>query len=299
MDDKLALATTTPPAVEMALIQGDLSRLTMDQRLAYYKAVCESVGLNPLTKPFDYITLSGKLTLYAKRDATDQLRKIHGVSVVKLDKERIEDVWVVTAYVKDKNGREDSSIGAVTIGNLKGDSLANALMKAETKAKRRATLSICGLGVLDETEIGTIPNAVPASVEELRESAKDFEKHTEVSPNVAKLLAEEPERTIDASVSQERNDIERVTVIVAKTQRYRPSAPFIVVSGMYASGDEFEAAYFHKSSQDDLRAATGECEFGVRKNSPNQKFAWVIEKIIRIGSVHYTDNVRTEAPSGV
>ena len=32
-------------------------------------------------------------------------------------------------------------------------------MKAETKAKRRATLSICGLGMLDETEIETIPDA--------------------------------------------------------------------------------------------------------------------------------------------
>jgi hypothetical protein len=33
----------------------------------------------------------------------------------------------------------------------------NGLMKAETTAKRRATLSILGLGMLDETEIETIP----------------------------------------------------------------------------------------------------------------------------------------------
>jgi hypothetical protein len=37
--------------------------------------------------------------------------------------------------------------------------LANALMKAETKAKRRVTLSIAGLGWLDETELETIPQA--------------------------------------------------------------------------------------------------------------------------------------------
>src|SRR5690606_24912460 len=37
--------------------------------------------------------------------------------------------------------------------------LANAYMKAETKAKRRVTLSICGLGWLDETETETIPDA--------------------------------------------------------------------------------------------------------------------------------------------
>ena len=42
---------------------------------------------------------------------------------------------------------------------LKGDALANALMKAETKAKRRVTLSIAGLGWLDETELDTIAQA--------------------------------------------------------------------------------------------------------------------------------------------
>jgi hypothetical protein len=49
------------------------------------------------------------------------------------------------------------------VGNLKGDALANALMKAETKAKRRVTLSIAGLGWLDETELETIPHGQPAA----------------------------------------------------------------------------------------------------------------------------------------
>jgi hypothetical protein len=44
----------------------------------------------------------------------------------------------------------------VPIANLKGEARANAFMKAETKAKRRVTLSICGLGILDETEIDSI-----------------------------------------------------------------------------------------------------------------------------------------------
>lgn len=67
---------------------------------------------------------------------------------------------MVVAYVKDRSGRTDCATGAVPLGNLKGEALANALMKAETKAKRRATLSICGLGLLDETEVGSIPGAV-------------------------------------------------------------------------------------------------------------------------------------------
>lgn len=145
--------------MERVLLAGDLSKLSNSDRLFYYSHVCESVGLNPLTRPFDYIQLNGKLTLYAKRDATDQLRKIHGVSIAISGRQTIEGVHIVTARAKDKTGREDESTGAVTIASLKGDALANALMKAETKAKRRVTLSICGLGLLDETEIETIPLA--------------------------------------------------------------------------------------------------------------------------------------------
>jgi hypothetical protein len=166
------LATTSQVSAEVlegVLIGGDLSKLSPAQRVLYYQAVCKSTGLNPLTKPFDYIILNGKMVLYAKRDAADQLRKLNNVSIPRLERERMEDVYAVTAYAVLPDGRQDSSIGVVSIGNLKGDALANAMMKAETKAKRRVTLSICGLGWLDETEIDTIQDARPVTVAETGE----------------------------------------------------------------------------------------------------------------------------------
>ena len=57
--------------IENALIGGDLAPLSTAERLEYYSKVCESVGLNPLTKPFLYIKLNGKLQLYAAKDCTD------------------------------------------------------------------------------------------------------------------------------------------------------------------------------------------------------------------------------------
>jgi hypothetical protein len=143
--------------MEQVVVDGDLGKLSATQRLDYYRHVCESVGLNPFTKPFDYIRLNGKLTLYARKDATDQLRKIHGVSLSKPDVQYLDDLIVVTIEATDKDGRTDSDVGAVTIANLKGDAKANAIMKAITKAKRRVTLSIAGLGWMDETELETIP----------------------------------------------------------------------------------------------------------------------------------------------
>jgi hypothetical protein len=56
-------------------------------------------------------------------------------------------------------------MGTVPIRGLTGDNLANAMLKALTKAKRRLTLSLCGLGMLDELEVETIPNAIPSYVD--------------------------------------------------------------------------------------------------------------------------------------
>lgn len=145
--------------IERVLIGGDLSQLKSEERVSYYKAVCDSVGLNSLTKPFEYITLNGKLTLYARKDATDQLRSIHDISIQIVAREVVDDCYVVTSRATKPNGRTDESIGAVPLGQLKGEAKCNAMMKAETKSKRRVTLSISGLGMLDETEIETIPSA--------------------------------------------------------------------------------------------------------------------------------------------
>ena len=65
-------------------------------------------------------------------------------------------VYMVTSRACLPDGRCTESIGAVNIQGLKGDNYANAVMKAETKAKRRATLDLLGLGVLDETEVESI-----------------------------------------------------------------------------------------------------------------------------------------------
>lgn len=146
-------------AEERALLVGDLKALNPQQRSSLYMRVCQSLGLNPLTKPFDYIELGGKLTFYASRNCTDQLRQIHNVSVKITSRERLGDIYVVTAQATTPQGRVDESTGAVSISNLKGDHLANAIMKAETKSKRRVTLSICGLSFLDESEIETIKDA--------------------------------------------------------------------------------------------------------------------------------------------
>lgn len=145
--------------IERVALLNDLRQLDAAMRVSYYQALCESLHLNWLTRPFSYLEFQGKVVLYANKDATEQLRRINDVSIVQLERQQIHDVYVVTAYAELPSGRRDSSTGAVPIAGVKGAELANAFMKAETKAKRRVTLSICGLGLLDESELATLAGA--------------------------------------------------------------------------------------------------------------------------------------------
>jgi hypothetical protein len=139
--------------IDDVIARGDLSKLTPEQRVVHYHNVCRDLGLNPNTEPFGYITLQGKLVLYAKRTATDQLRKVNGINIQVVDRVVNDGMLTVHVRAEDKHGRTDEDFGCVSIIGLRGEAAANAMMKAITKAKRRVTLSISGLGYADESEI--------------------------------------------------------------------------------------------------------------------------------------------------
>lgn len=139
--------------MERVLLIGDLALLTAEERNEYYFAVCKSLGLNPLTRPFEYIELDGKLTLYARRDCADQLRKLHSISIEVVSHKMSDGIYTVHVRAIDKDGRRDEDIGSVDVSNESGKKLSNSFMRAVTKAKRRVTLSLCGLGIIDESEV--------------------------------------------------------------------------------------------------------------------------------------------------
>jgi hypothetical protein len=186
--------------VESALIEGDLRTMSAEEKLVHYKNVCESLGLNPHTKPFGYIELKQKLTLYALRNCTDQLRSIHGVSVISSSTSVQNGICTVTCTVRDRAGREDSDIGCVPVAGLSGEALANAHMKAVTKAKRRATLSLCGLGWLDETEVETIRDAKTIQPAELHKPKLADESKTQDSDK--KLVTKEQLKLIASTLRE-------------------------------------------------------------------------------------------------
>lgn len=156
--------TTAPIAfdeniISSIVINGDISKLSPQQKVEYYRVFCERLGLDPMSQPFKLLRLNGKEVIYCDRTGAQQLNKLHRVSHEIRARENVSGCYVVTAQASTPDGRKTESIGAVTIDNLRGDALCNAMMKAETKAKRRATLDLLGLGILDETETDTVLHA--------------------------------------------------------------------------------------------------------------------------------------------
>jgi hypothetical protein len=112
------------PEIERALVSGDVSGLTAEQRARLYRQTCESLGLNPLTMPFGFLTLNGKLRFYALKGCTDQLRALHKISIEIVSMKTDRDLFTVHVRARDLHGRVDEDVGFAVIGNLKGEALA-------------------------------------------------------------------------------------------------------------------------------------------------------------------------------
>lgn len=157
--DALPEVPLDPAMLEQVLVGGDLSRLTPQQRLSYYRMRCDAAGIDARAKPFEYVMLNGKLVLYAGKACVNQLCGAHGISTTITHEGQVGDIYRVVAKASKSPGQASEDIGAVSVKGLTGDPLCNAMMKAVTKAKRRAVLALCGLGELDESELETVPGA--------------------------------------------------------------------------------------------------------------------------------------------
>lgn len=155
--DAEAEALVRAQVVSSIVLRGDLSGLTEAQLTRYYASLCESLSLDVRYKPFDVIVFQGKKTLYANRACTDMLAKLHGITREIIDGPRFVELdktkaIICIARATSPSGRQETATAVVPAADP-----INAMMKCETKAKRRATLAILGLGILDATELETIP----------------------------------------------------------------------------------------------------------------------------------------------
>lgn len=157
-DRSLTTANAEDAAGALAHIlgTGDLAKLSNEQRVAFYLDVCSSLGINPRTRPFDWIefydptTKGKKLTLYPNQSCAAQLRRQHQISIRVMRREPVGELFVVEVEGTTPNGRTGTASKYVSVVDgqgqrLRGTQLANAYMKAETGAQRRLTFSMVGM----------------------------------------------------------------------------------------------------------------------------------------------------------
>jgi hypothetical protein len=167
------------------VLKGDMRQFAPDQKVKYYNALCQSLNLNPLTRPFDLIVLNNRETLYANKSCAEQLRKLNKISIVEMTKNRNGNIYEVTVKAVDGEGRYEISTGAISIDGLGSAEIAIAIMKAETKAKRRVTLALSGLGMADESELDHIDYPTAEIIDERKKKEQEaIEKLESLSEDI-------------------------------------------------------------------------------------------------------------------
>jgi hypothetical protein len=191
-------------------IIGDLEALTQEQRAEYVVAACEFlnvpaelglVGLHFMDSG------DGKrnLVLYVQKGATDIIRSNMGIDVDSMTEVNGPGYvgWKVTGH--DKTGRHEIAVGTVSVEGLKGISVANGVMVAQTKACRRMTLQFAGGGFLDVTEIGEATKDVMNSSQSLAQIAA--QPSTKINVEAGKDITETPKvEPLDSAVGAINTD---------------------------------------------------------------------------------------------
>ena len=177
------LMTLDQGIVSSLVLNGDMGRLTPAQKVDYYNYRCQQAGLDPAAKPFDLLKLNGREILYANAGATQQLTNNRALSHQITDRELVDGIYCVFCRVTGKDGRSTENMGAVPIESLKGEAKANAMLKATTKAIRRSVLAHCGLGLMDETEVETIPGAAKLDLPYIEGKAAPAEPNVATNPD--------------------------------------------------------------------------------------------------------------------
>jgi len=151
----------TSPDMLAILARGNIASLSEEDRTRYILALCDALGLDPRFKPIDLIPgQGGALVPYLNRGATDALARREGIQRVIVSPAMVVKIGAVecvqcTARATDvKTGRWEESTATVLLKDH-----ANVYMKCETKAKRRATIALLGIGFLDEAELDGIRGA--------------------------------------------------------------------------------------------------------------------------------------------
>lgn len=200
-----------------------LGVLNSNEYAAYYRHVCDMYGLDASLQPLERIKFrGGKDTLYATRKASEYLIKKHKLTVRVIDERQYGEAIKVTARIKNpETGQFIDSWGAAVLG--KGSELENAILKAHTKAVRRGVLTLCGLGMLDESEtenIATEPIKQAAPPPPSANGNGSVNGNGNASKENLKIVKEEPKQNYRDTLNEEGKQLLDAFTELSKDGKY-------------------------------------------------------------------------------
>lgn len=186
-------------AMRAYLRSGDLSTIPEAEKDKVLIKMCAHYDLDPILRPFILLKLNGKEVWYPTKSATDQVAAKFNLTREIVDiKENVER-GVLECRVKitqEGSGRVETCIAAISITEfvrdasgkvtqklLSGEAYANALMKLESKAKRRATLGWLGISEgVEKDEVEKEAVVVEKKTLEIEENPMDLTINVETEP---------------------------------------------------------------------------------------------------------------------
>jgi len=230
---------------------------------------------------------------YASRQTTVELAANRGVSTQQM-KEYVDDQEARYTYraILGDSGRFAEAVGSCALIGHNGNPLAatqrsNKIMHAETKAKRRATLEVCGLAFIDEAEVESIEGAVMLNIEETAtdeapKSVSGVEKTPVIAPTTTTPTLAIPTTTVIAPTTTTPTLAIPTTTVVAPAASVAHSAPApkpaAVVSTPSLVGEPYPARYagnaLFQGADTDLVGDAAHIQFIVKECT--EKCGWAI-----------------------
>lgn len=140
-------------SLALSLAQDDWTKASDELKARAIVARCQALGVDVRTAPFIFIRTNGGTKLYATAACIEQIAKRNSVTVVVTKRyETSAGLYVIEGYAETPDGRRTTDIAVIPLQGLRGEHLANAMMKAETKFHRRVVKKHCGLGSLPDAE---------------------------------------------------------------------------------------------------------------------------------------------------
>lgn len=222
---------------------GDLSTLPEPEQDKILVKMCAHYGLDPVLRPFCIIPAQNKKIWYATKAATDMVAARDGLTRKfkerRIDKELMicEIIMEITDGTRIEEGTavvslgefaRDPKSGQITERMMAGEALANAIMRCETKAKRRATLAWFGMpdGTGGEDiEVVSSPAATLPAAKPVQPTATEV-IDSDPLPNLPNLPAEEaptPATEAQAPAGKKRGRPSRAEIEAKAMQSQAPA----------------------------------------------------------------------------